>query len=190
MKERMERSSSRATSLNPFGDVSEARLGSWVLLAAIVAAALGTVVIAALEAGPGFDELTELVLAGDPAGAEEAMRGWSVDDRAWVAFVAGFDFTFGIAWTSMLAMACFWGARRSHSPRWQLVGVSLGWLAWVALALDLPENGAYLAMVVGNTDSPWPQMALAAVVPRCAILAAGIAYLGAVVVKTSRSAAH
>lgn len=175
---------------DPFSGVPAERLGRLALILAGAAALPAAVILAALEAGPGFDELTELVVAGSTDAAEEAMIGWSGDDRLRVAFVAGFDFAFGPVWTTALALACFWGARRSRRGSWRHAGIALGWLAWVALAFDVPENGAYLAMTMGNTGAPWPQMALAALIPRCVILAAGLLYLGAVVIRNRRIGAE
>jgi hypothetical protein len=174
---------------DPFSRIPTSRLGRWALILTGVAILPAAVILAFLEAGPGFDELTELVTAGNTDSAREAMIGWSDDDRLRVAFVAGFDGVFGFAWTTALALACFWMARQMHARRWQLAGIALGWLAWVALAFDIPENGAYLAMTMGNTGDPWPQMAIAALTVRCVVLAAALAYLAAALAVGRRASA-
>lgn len=125
--------------------------------------------LAVLERGPGLSALSALVLAGTPEEAREVLAAWSSDDRVRVSFVAGFDFLFGIVWANTMALACIWSARRLTAARLAGAGAALAWLLWFAVLLDIPENGAYVGMVLGSLQQPWPALAALAVYARIAI---------------------
>lgn len=171
---------------DPFAAVASSELGRRALLAAGVALLVGGAAVGVLEIGPGVEELNRLVFAVSPDRAEEIVAEWGSHDRLRVAFIAGFDFVFGVAWTSALALGCFWGARQVQAPRQRRIGVALGWLSWIALILDVPENAAYLVMTTGRTSSPWPQIAATASAPRYVILVAGLVFVVTAIVATRR----
>jgi hypothetical protein len=138
---------------------------------------LGLVLLLVIERGPGFGSLAALVLSGTPEAAREVLSRWSPADRIYIAFVAGFDFLFGVVWTNTMALACVWASRQIASARLTSLGGPLAWLLWVAMVLDAPENGAYFRMVLGSVAQPWPAIAALALYPRILIFVAGVLYI-------------
>lgn len=171
---------------DPFAAVGSPQLGRRALIVAGIALLVGAAAVGVLEVGPGVEELNRLVFAASSNRAGEIVAQWSSHDRLRVAFIAGFDLVFGVAWTTALALGCFWGARRVQGARKRRIGVALGWLSWTALILDVPENTAYLVMTMGRTSAPWPQIAATASVPRYVILVAGLTFVVTAVLATRR----
>ena len=162
---------------HPYQALSDAALRRAVVAGAGISAVLGVGVLWAIEAGPGMEELAALVLAGTTERATAVLETWSARDRTLIGFVAGFDFLFGVAWTNAMALGCIWVARQPHAsgPAW--LGPLLAWSLWLAMLLDVPENLAYLAMVLGSVEAPWPATALLAVAGRIVIFVAAVAFL-------------
>lgn len=65
---------------------------------------------------------------------------------------------------------------------------SLAWLLWVAMVLDVPENGAYFLMVLGSVAQPWPAMTVLAVYPRIFVFIASSLYITVGSTRWTRSA--
>ena len=162
---------------HPFHGVPPAALTKALSAGTGATAVLGLVLLLILERGPGFSSLAALVLSGTPEAAQEVLSGWSSADRIYVAFVAGFDFLFGVAWANTMALACIWASRQIASVRLASFGGPLAWLLWIAMALDVPENGAYFCMVLGSVAQPWPAIAALALYLRVLIFVAGVLYI-------------
>lgn len=162
---------------HPFDRIPSAALKQAIGIGAVATVSLGLVLLFVVESGPGFDSLAALVLAGTSASAGEILSQWSYTDRICIAFVAGFDFLFGVVWTNTMALACIWVSRRVASVRLASFGGPLAWLLWVAMVLDVPENGAYFLMVLGSVAQPWPAMTVLAVYPRVFIFIASSLYI-------------
>lgn len=162
---------------HPFDHIPSVALKMAIGVGAVATVGLGLMLLFIIENGPGFDLLAALVLSGTPAAAQEVLSQWSYTDRIYIAFVAGFDFLFGVVWTNTMALACIWVSRRAASARLASLGGLFAWLLWIAMVLDVPENGAYFLMVLGSVAQPWPAMAAIAVYPRIFIFIAGSLYL-------------
>jgi len=173
---------------HPFDRTPPAALRKALAWGAGVSLVLGFVLLQVLERGPGLGQLAALVLAGTPEAARVILSGWTPADRLRVAFVAGFDLAFGVAWTNTLGLGCIWAARRFAPTRPASLGAPIAWLLWIAMLLDVPENGAYLRMVLGSVDRPWPAVALFAVYARTLIFFAGCGYVLAGLVRAGYEA--
>jgi hypothetical protein len=122
-----------------------------------------------VQRGPGWPAFTELVLSFTSQRADAALSSWTSEDRDRIAVVARIDLVFGLLYASLLALAAIWVARaRPASPSGR--GSDLAWLSSLIAVLDVPENVAYLSMVRGHVDQPWPAIAGACVVVRTALL--------------------
>ena len=124
--------------------------------------------ISVIESGPGIAPLAFLVFAGDTARAEAVLATWSHSDRLAIAFANGLDYLFGLLLFGTLAIGCAASAPEDASRQSRASGAFV-WLATLGIVLDIPENTAYLQMILGDTGAPWPQLALATCVPRFGI---------------------
>ena len=136
----------------------------------VVAALLGVIQI-----GPGVDQLARLVFAGTATRADRILAGWSDYDRLCIAFANGLDYLFGLLLFGSVALAISLSTDVAGTPsaRKRL----LIWSCGAAIVLDVPENTAYLLMVLGDTGAPWPLLSLLSTVPRFATLIASTIYL-------------
>ena len=136
---------------HPFDRLSSEQLVAWLVALGIGTALTGTVVgILALPPAT-LIWLLDLLTAGSVAEVERLVSGWSVEDRIRVAFLGGFDFLFGLLWTSAFAVACALGSRVFRSGLLADLGSFLVWLAFFAYLLDFPENLAYVGALHGTT---------------------------------------
>ena len=88
----------------------------------------------------------------------------------------------GLAAFNTLALASIWASRLFRARPWATAGLSLAWLSWASVVLDIPENLAYLRMVFGTVDDPWPQVLKACAVFRTGVFVIGVAYVELAVV--------
>lgn len=137
---------------------------------------MGLPLLWAIESGPGILALVGLVFAGTTVRANSVLETWSASDRLAVAFANGLDYLFGILLFGTLALGCVWVATRRGAST--STAAILVWLASLAVVLVIPENAAYLMMVLGDTGAPWPQCAFAASVPRFIIFFACVGFIG------------
>lgn len=162
---------------HPFETIPQHAVRHVVPIGIGVSSALGVILVLVLEAGPGLSGLAQLVMAGSVEGAKEVLSPWSATDRIYVAFIAGFDFLFGIVWANTMALTCIWAATKYRSSSVASLGAPLAWLLWVAMILDIPENGGYLIMMAGPVEAPWPMVSTLALYPRVVIFSAGVLYI-------------
>ena len=149
---------------------------AFVRWGAIASLLVGVALFAVIESGPGIVPLALLVFAGSTGRADAVLETWTASDRILIAFANGFDYLFGLLLFGTLAIGCAWVGPRMRSPLSRAARY-LVWLATLAVVLDIPENAAYLVMVHGDTGAPWPQLALAASVPRFVIIFLCVAFL-------------
>ena len=129
----------------------------WGLLASLL---IGTLLLTAIELGSGMLELARLTLSGSTTKANTVLANWNESDRLFISFANGFDYLFGMITFSTLAVGCAWVGDFNGRPT-AAYGSFLTWMASLGILLDIPENAAYLIMVLGNTQTPWPQIAAA-----------------------------
>ncbi len=57
------------------------------------------------------------------------------------------------------------------------MGSFFAWLSWVVLLLDIPENVAYLNLVLGHVDQPWPLVSASCILVRTLLVLAVLAFI-------------
>lgn len=162
---------------HPFERLPPEELRRWFITLLAGTLATGAIVLAALGPPEKLESVLALVTAGNVADAERVLVDWSAGDRIRLAFVGGFDFLFGLLWTSTFALACVWGSRVFRSPPLRRLGIALAWLAWFGYLLDFPENFAYVTLVHGSAVDPLPWLGAVAFQLRWLILFALDAYV-------------
>jgi hypothetical protein len=108
---------------------------------------------------PGPGDLACLVAAGTPTRAQAILANWTEVDRIDVAWKNGFDYLLMLAFSNTLALASVWVSRQFTQPVPRSAGLLFAWLAWVSILIDVPENMAYLEMIRGSLEQPWPALA-------------------------------
>ena len=161
---------------HPFSRIPEGKLRLFVVPIAGVSLVLLVVMLELVQRGPGWLPFGELVLSFTSSRAAEALSTWSVEDRVRIAFINGLDYLFGPLYANLLAFGSIWAGRlrRDSTSR---AGSSFAWLAWVVLLLDLPENVAYLNLVAGNANQPWPLISGTCVLLRTALVVTVLAFM-------------
>lgn len=161
---------------HPFSRIPEGKLRLFVVPIAGVSLVLLVVMVELVQQGPGWLSFGDLVLSFTSSRATEALSTWTVEDRVRIAFINGLDYLFGPLYANLLALGCIWAGRlRRDGTSW--AGSAFAWLAWVVLLLDLPENVAYLQLVIGNSSQPWPLISGACVLARTALVMASLLFL-------------
>lgn len=161
---------------HPFERVPPGYLRRWFAPLAAGALVTGTVLLSVLDSERGLLMLFELMTAS-AAEARRLVEAWTPADRARIAFAGGFDFLFGLLWTSTFAAACVWAARVFRRGALAALGGPLAWTAWLVCLLDAPENGAYVLAVLGAAADPWQTLGAAALAARIALFLVLCAYL-------------
>lgn len=166
---------------HPFERIPAERLPGFFLAALALTAATGVGVFG-LVSMRDLMALLELVLAGSTAAAERVLEDWTPRQRLDVAFLAGLDLVFGLAWTLTAALACVW-ASRLFRRRWLArLGIALAWACGVAALLDVPENLAYFHLVRGSAGDALARAGVLSFYARVLIFFALDAYLTLAVV--------
>ena len=162
---------------HPFNRIPAGRFSLVFLPTLVVTLVTGAAIVSAL---PGRESYTlfDLALAGSVARAEEVLSHWTERDRIHIAFVNGLDYLFGFVFFNTIALASVWAARAFRARAWTFLGLALAWLSWASVVLDVPENLAYLRMVFGTVDDPWPQVLRLCVVFRSCVFLIAVAYVG------------
>ena len=166
---------------HPFDRIPEGRLRWFVLPVSGLGFLLLVVIVEMVHRAPGWIVFGELVLSFSSAGAAEALSGWSAEDRVHIAFINGLDYLFGPLYANLLALASVWAGRTGEGRR--QMGSFFAWLSWVVLALDIPENVAYLNLVLGHVNQPWPLVSASCILARTLLVLAVLAFIARGVMK-------
>ena len=141
--------------------------------------------------GPAKPSIVAFELAGTTDRATEIINAWDMQARLRAGFNLGFDYLYMPVYSTLIALACVWGAGVLASRQWRATGLLLGWGLWAAALFDAVENVALTVLLFGTVAAPYPQIAQV-----CAILKFGLIVLGpvfaavAAVVYLVRKAAH
>jgi hypothetical protein len=144
------------------------------LIAAIVAALAMEVLLVLLDAPlrDTGDGTIALEVAGSPERADEIIEGWrAADVLANGAFLNGVDLLSPLLYVAALAGACVAAAaawRRRGRPGLAAAGIVTAWLVTAAGVFDWVENIALAVVILDDPAAPWPQIALAAAIPKFA----------------------
>ncbi len=160
---------------HPFDRIPEGRLRWFVLPVSGLGFLLLVVIVEMVHRAPGWIVFGELVLSFSSAGAAEALSGWTAEDRVHIAFINGLDYLFGPVYSNLLALASVWAGRTGEGRR--QMGSFFAWISWVVLALDIPENVAYLNLVLGHVEQPWPLASASCILARTLLVLAVLAFI-------------
>ena len=125
--------------------------------------------------GPAEPNIVDFELAGTTDKATEIINAWDIQDRIRAGFNLGFDYLYMPVYSTLIALACVWGAGVLASRHWRATGLSLGWGLWAAALFDAVENATLTVVLFDTVAAPYPQIAQV-----CAILKFGLIVLGLV----------
>lgn len=125
--------------------------------------------------GPAKPSIVEFELAGTVDKAAAVINAWDVQSRVRAGFSLGFDFLYMLVYSTLIALACVWGAGVLAFMKWRTTGLVLAWGLWAAAVLDAVENFALTMLLFGTMSAPYPQVAQV-----CAMLKFGLIILGLV----------
>jgi hypothetical protein len=151
----------------------------WVIAAAVAMQVVLTLLDAPLRASDEGGTVA-FELAGSPERATEIVDAWRADgvlENA--AFVNGLDFLYPLLYAAAIAGACVAAAsafRRRGREGLATLGIAIAWAATAAVAFDWIEDIALAVILLNAPTSPWPQIALAAAIPKFAGVATGLIY--------------
>ncbi|MBM3183508.1 MAG: hypothetical protein FJZ83_05675 [Chloroflexi bacterium] len=109
--------------------------------------------------GPAKPNIVDFELAGTTSRASEIINAWDAQDKARAGFSLGFDFLYMPVYSTLIALACVWGAGILASRQWRTTGLLLAWGLWAAALLDAVENVALTVLLFGTVADPYPQVA-------------------------------
>jgi hypothetical protein len=151
-----------------------------VALAAILPAALGTVVKPLHEDEPRGESIIDFELAGSVERTEEILATWrreGVIDEA--KAIQTFDLIYPLIYAAALAGGCIAAAgawERARRPRLAHAGIAMAWVATAAAGFDYVENLGLAISLWGHPASPWPQLAFVAAVLKFAAIYSALLY--------------
>jgi hypothetical protein len=123
--------------------------------------------------GPAQPNIVDFELAGTTDRAAQIINAWDMQDRIRAGFNLGIDYLYMPVYSTLIALACVWGAGVLTSRRWRAAGLSLGWGLWAAALFDAVENAMLTTILFGTVAAPYPQVA-----QTCAILKFVLIVLG------------
>jgi hypothetical protein len=123
--------------------------------------------------GPAQPSIVDFELAGTTDRAAEIINAWDTQDRIRAGFSLGLDYLYMPVYSTLIALACVWGAGVLASRQWRATGLVLGWGLWAAALFDAVENAMLTVVLLGSVAEPYPQVA-----QECAILKFILIFLG------------
>ncbi len=171
---------------HPFEKITSAylpRLFFPLLVLTVILMAIFGVTGVPLNTAAASNGIVSFELAGSPERAAEILASWSAVQGSGspllrAAFVQGLDFLFIPIYSSAVAVACIWSARRLRSQGWPLAraGIPAAWSQWLAGLFDVVENIALVILLFGRVSSPWPRIAWICALTKFTLLFAGLTY--------------
>jgi hypothetical protein len=123
--------------------------------------------------GPAEPSIVDFELAGTTDRTAEIINAWDMQDRMRAGFNLGLDYLYMPVYSTLIALACVWGAGLLASRQWRTTGLLLGWGLWAAALFDAVENAMLTVVLFDTVSAPYPQIAQV-----CAVLKFGLILLG------------
>lgn len=119
-------------------------------------------------------------LAGELRLAQRIVEAWGPAGRVYAGLSLGLDYLFMVAYASSISLGCVLVAHSSaQRAAWVArLGVALAWAVWAAALLDAVENWALIQVLLGSQAPGWPAVARGCALPKFAIVALGLVYIG------------
>ena len=118
-------------------------------------------------------------LAGEVDAARTILASWDAETQLIAALSLGLDYLFLVVYSTAIGMGCIW-TTSAFSPNGALLmttGVLLAWGQWFAALFDGFENAALLNMLLGDLQSPWPQVARIFAITKFTLIALSLIYV-------------
>jgi hypothetical protein len=118
-------------------------------------------------------------LAGNVDMAYTILASWDVEAKHIASLSLGLDYLFLVVYSTAIGMGCIWASSAFSDGRSFLVttGVLLAWGQWLAALMDGVENAALLKLLLGDIQSPWPQISRICAIIKFALIALGLIYV-------------
>ncbi|MCS6967344.1 MAG: hypothetical protein RMJ44_02865 [Cytophagales bacterium] len=122
--------------------------------------------------------MLSLQFAGNLANARLIIHSWDYIAKMRAAFGIGLDFLYIVAYSTALGLLCVYVAHWwTFLGSWGKIGIPLGWLQWLAAALDGVENLSLIALLCENGFAWLPWLAYWAAVVKFSIIGLALLYL-------------
>jgi len=120
-------------------------------------------------------------LAGDLATARRMLGSWDGPAQVRAGLGLGADYLFLVLYPLAIGLGCagVGDALGGRRPAAAALGAALAWGQLAAGLLDAVENAALIQLLLGSHGSHWPALAWWCALPKFALVACGLAYLGA-----------
>jgi hypothetical protein len=151
--------------------------GKWLVVFLALLAVFLVMTVGFRFIGPAEPSIVDFELAGTTDRTAEIINAWDMQDRIRAGFNLGFDYLYMPVYSTLIALACVWGAGVLASRQWRVTGLLLGWGLWAAVLFDAVENAMLTVVLFDTVAAPYPQVAQV-----CAILKFGLIVLGLVFV--------
>lgn len=167
---------------HPFQAIAPDRIGK-VLIPLVVLTFIFMILLnelgASLINSTAPDGMISLELAGDVEASKGIIDSWTAETQLIAAFSLGLDYLFLVVYSTTIGLGCIWamGAFRSKSPQLVTIGLLLAWGQWIAAMFDGVENAALLKLLLGDLQSPWPQVARIFAIMKFILIALGLIYI-------------
>jgi hypothetical protein len=143
-----------------------------VLLAVFVVITVGFQFI-----GPAQPGIVDFELAGTTDKAAEIINAWDMQDRIRAGFSLGLDYLYMPVYSTLIALACVWGAGVMASRQWRTTGLLLGWGLWAAALFDAVENAMLTVVLFGAVAAPYPQVAQVCAILKFILIVLGLVFV-------------
>jgi hypothetical protein len=127
--------------------------------------------------GPAEPSIVDFELAGTADGAAEIINAWDMQDRIRAGFSLGLDYLYMPVYSTLIALACVWGAGVLASRQWRATGLLLGWGLWAAALFDAVENSMLTVVLFDTAAAPYPQIAQVCAVLKFSLIVLGLVFV-------------
>jgi hypothetical protein len=127
--------------------------------------------------GPAKPSIVDFELAGTTGRATEIINAWDMQNRIRAGFSLGLDYLYMPVYSTLIALACVWGAGLLASRQWRAAGLSLGWGLWAAALFDVVENTALTVILFDTVAAPCPRVAQVCATLKFGLIGLGLAFV-------------
>jgi hypothetical protein len=125
------------------------------------------------------DGMISFELAGDVDSSQGIINSWNAESQLIAAFSLGLDYLFLVVYSTTIGLGCIWAISAFRPKNLQLVaaGLLLAWGQWLAALFDGVENAALYKLLLGDLQSPWPEVARIFATLKFILIALGLIYI-------------
>ena len=166
---------------HPFQAISQERIGKYlvplILLTLILMFAMNWLSTPLIN----YDAPNGIIsyeLAGNINAIHSILTSWDTNAQLIASLSLGLDYLFLVTYSTTIGMGCIWAsvAFTSRGSFLLNTGVLLAWGQWLAAIFDGIENAALIKLLLGDLQSPWPQVARICAIMKFALITMGLIY--------------